>query len=78
MERQDGINYPENPFGGIPRALPFWSTKGGEDGNVISGAGGVMTNAVDMASLPIGVHTEFRRNNLRQATWLGTLLLEGH
>ncbi|KAG6844992.1 hypothetical protein H0H87_001935 [Tephrocybe sp. NHM501043] len=32
MTRQ-GINFSENAFVGTPRALPFWSTRGGEDGN---------------------------------------------
>jgi CubicO group peptidase (beta-lactamase class C family) len=33
MTRQ-GIRFSENPFGnGTVRALPFWSTIGGEDGN---------------------------------------------
>ena len=56
----------ENPLGnGTVRALPFWSTIGGEDGNskpavpermscthanaiVLSAAGGVISNAIDM------------------------------
>lgn len=32
MARQ-GINFSANPFDGIPRALPYWSKPGGEDGN---------------------------------------------
>ncbi|RDB29989.1 Gigasin-6 [Hypsizygus marmoreus] len=34
-----------DPFGGIPRAMPYWSVTGGEDGNVLSGAAGVISNA---------------------------------
>ncbi|KAF8063357.1 beta-lactamase/transpeptidase-like protein [Lyophyllum atratum] len=34
MVRQ-GANYSENPLGGTPKALPFWSTTGGEDGNML-------------------------------------------
>ncbi|GLB40046.1 putative beta-lactamase [Lyophyllum shimeji] len=49
MTRQ-GINYSANPFGGTPRALPFWSTTSGEDGNILSAPGGVISNAVDMAT----------------------------
>ncbi|KAG6915972.1 hypothetical protein DXG01_009061 [Tephrocybe rancida] len=48
MTRQ-GTNFSENSFGGTPRVLPFWSTRGGEDGNLLSGAGGIISNAVDMA-----------------------------
>ncbi|KAG6819427.1 hypothetical protein H0H93_011954, partial [Arthromyces matolae] len=49
------INYSESPFVGTPKPFPYWSTTGGEDGNnglrkVLSGAGGVITNAVDMAT----------------------------
>ncbi|KAF8884171.1 beta-lactamase/transpeptidase-like protein [Infundibulicybe gibba] len=41
-----------NPFGpGIPRPLPYFSQLGGEDGNAMSGAGGVISNAIDMAKL---------------------------
>ncbi|KDQ24632.1 hypothetical protein PLEOSDRAFT_1047810 [Pleurotus ostreatus PC15] len=35
---------------GIPRAIPFWAQVGGEDGHLDSGAGGVISNAVDMAA----------------------------
>ncbi|KAF9463775.1 beta-lactamase/transpeptidase-like protein [Collybia nuda] len=35
---------------GVVRAYPFWSTLGGEDGNVVSGPGGVISTAVDMAT----------------------------
>ncbi|KAF8884178.1 beta-lactamase/transpeptidase-like protein [Infundibulicybe gibba] len=39
-----------NPIGsGIPRPLPYFSQAGGEDGNALSGAGGVISNAIDMA-----------------------------
>ncbi|KAL0567548.1 hypothetical protein V5O48_014444 [Marasmius crinis-equi] len=37
------------PGTGIPRQLPFWYKEGGEDGNFMSGAGGVISNANDMA-----------------------------
>ncbi|KAF5371351.1 hypothetical protein D9615_009703 [Tricholomella constricta] len=43
---RQGINYTEDPLGGTPRALPYWSTKGGEDGNC---PGGIISNAVDMS-----------------------------
>lgn len=47
---KQGVNVSENPLGnGTVRALPFWSTIGGEDGNIMSGAGGVISSAVDMA-----------------------------
>ncbi|RDB29884.1 Gigasin-6 [Hypsizygus marmoreus] len=45
-----GIDYFKDPLGGTPQALPYWSTKGGEDGNILSGAGGIISNAVDMAT----------------------------
>ncbi|RDB30019.1 hypothetical protein Hypma_013824 [Hypsizygus marmoreus] len=48
MARQ-GINFSDNPFGGIPRALPFWATAGNEDGNLVSGGAGIISNAVDLA-----------------------------
>ncbi|KAG5634599.1 hypothetical protein H0H81_001413 [Sphagnurus paluster] len=48
MARQD-INFTDPLGSGIPRALPFWSTQGGEDGNIMSGAGGIASNAVDLA-----------------------------
>ncbi|KAF8879112.1 beta-lactamase/transpeptidase-like protein [Infundibulicybe gibba] len=39
-----------NPLGpGIPRPLPYFSPTGGEDGNALSGPGGVISNAIDMA-----------------------------
>ncbi|KAF4597357.1 hypothetical protein EYR40_007809 [Pleurotus pulmonarius] len=44
-------NSSASPFDvGIPRAIPFWAQVGGEDGHFDSGAGGVISNAVDMAS----------------------------
>ncbi|KAF5391209.1 hypothetical protein D9757_003078 [Collybiopsis confluens] len=48
---RDKLNRTEEIFGrGIPRTIPFWSRKGGEDGNMISGAGGVISSARDMAT----------------------------
>ncbi|KAG7088847.1 hypothetical protein E1B28_012801 [Marasmius oreades] len=38
------------PGTGIPRQLSFWYEKGGEDGNFMSGAGGVISSANDMAT----------------------------
>ncbi|KAF8884177.1 beta-lactamase/transpeptidase-like protein [Infundibulicybe gibba] len=39
-----------NPLSpGIPRPLPYFAPTGGEDGNAHSGAGGVISNAIDMA-----------------------------
>ncbi|KAL0946326.1 hypothetical protein HGRIS_012565 [Hohenbuehelia grisea] len=35
---------------GIPHAIPYWSQFGGEDGNSVSGPGGIISNAVDMAT----------------------------
>ncbi|KAF8884175.1 beta-lactamase/transpeptidase-like protein [Infundibulicybe gibba] len=35
--------------GGIPRPLPYFSQNGGEDGNAISGPGGVISDVVDMS-----------------------------
>ncbi|KAF4596497.1 hypothetical protein EYR38_007884 [Pleurotus pulmonarius] len=44
-------NSSASPFDvGIPRAIPFWAQVGGEDGHYASGSGGVISNAVDMAS----------------------------
>lgn len=59
-------NFPASPFDvGIPRAIPFWAQIWGEDGDrgfpecfaliyykslVVSGAGGVISNAIDMVS----------------------------
>ncbi|KAG6810843.1 hypothetical protein H0H92_010108 [Tricholoma furcatifolium] len=67
------INYSSNPFTGTPKTFPFWTTYGGdgvngEDGNVMSGAGGVISNAVDMATFS---------DQYIQATWLQMLLGEG-
>ncbi|KAG5643819.1 hypothetical protein DXG03_009596 [Asterophora parasitica] len=44
------VNLTADPFGGTPRAIPFWFQKGGEDGNNLSGAGGIISNAVDLAT----------------------------
>ncbi|RDB26831.1 Gigasin-6 [Hypsizygus marmoreus] len=44
-----GFNVTENPFGGIPAAIPFW-WPADEDGNASSGPGGVISSAVDMAT----------------------------
>ncbi|KAJ8081130.1 hypothetical protein PM082_017972 [Marasmius tenuissimus] len=38
------------PGTGVPRQLPYWYDKGGEDGNFLAGAGGVISNAKDMAT----------------------------
>ncbi|KAG7088848.1 hypothetical protein E1B28_012802 [Marasmius oreades] len=38
------------PGTGTPRQLPFWYEKGGEDGNFMSGPGGVISSANDMAT----------------------------
>lgn len=50
MTRQ-GIKFSENPLGnGTVRALPFWSTIGGEDGNgkfVIPEKGGIHSRVCD-------------------------------
>ncbi|KAG5650787.1 hypothetical protein H0H81_011070 [Sphagnurus paluster] len=46
---RQGINYTDLLGSGTPRALPYWSTQGGEDGNILSGAGGIASNAVDLA-----------------------------
>ncbi|KAG6906760.1 hypothetical protein DXG01_012263 [Tephrocybe rancida] len=49
MARQ-GIDVYMDPFGGTPRAAQYWTAKtGGEDGSVLSGAGGVITCATDLA-----------------------------
>ncbi|KAF9463777.1 beta-lactamase/transpeptidase-like protein [Collybia nuda] len=46
-----GVNVSENPFGnGTVRYPPYWSTRGNEDGNPESGEGGIISNAVDMAT----------------------------
>ncbi|KAL0946348.1 hypothetical protein HGRIS_012583 [Hohenbuehelia grisea] len=47
---RQNMNRTKNPLdGGIPRGLPYWHTASIENGHVISGAGGVISNAVDMA-----------------------------
>ncbi|KAJ6588140.1 beta-lactamase/transpeptidase-like protein [Mycena capillaripes] len=47
---RDGVNQTEDIFGrGGVRVYPFWSPNEGVPGNVISGAGGVISNAKDMA-----------------------------
>ncbi|KAK1235671.1 hypothetical protein PQX77_001091 [Marasmius sp. AFHP31] len=38
------------PGTGVPRQLPYWYDKGGEDGNFLAAAGGVISNAKDMAT----------------------------
>ncbi|KAE9386331.1 beta-lactamase/transpeptidase-like protein [Gymnopus androsaceus JB14] len=49
---REGINISKNIFrSGTPRALPYWNMIGGEDGDVISGAGGVISSAKDMVLL---------------------------
>ncbi|KAJ4464091.1 beta-lactamase/transpeptidase-like protein [Lentinula edodes] len=48
---RDGVNKSEDVLGaGTTRAMPFWNYYGGEDGNIISGAGGVISSAKDMAT----------------------------
>ncbi|KAF8064271.1 beta-lactamase/transpeptidase-like protein [Lyophyllum atratum] len=47
---REGLDLYTDPFAGTPRAVQYWTaTTGGEDGSVLSGAGGVITSAVDMA-----------------------------
>ncbi|KAJ7914440.1 beta-lactamase/transpeptidase-like protein [Mycena leptocephala] len=47
---RDGVNKTEDVFGlGQVRAYPFWAPNEGVPGHVISGAGGVISNAKDMA-----------------------------
>ncbi|KAJ7448276.1 beta-lactamase/transpeptidase-like protein [Mycena galericulata] len=47
---RDKVNQTEDPFGqGIIRALPFWAPNKGETGDALSGAGGVISNANDLA-----------------------------
>ncbi|KAG6819429.1 hypothetical protein H0H93_011956 [Arthromyces matolae] len=41
------VNYTINPFVGTPKPFSFWAPTGGEDGNA---AGGVISNAIDMAT----------------------------
>ncbi|KAJ7781713.1 beta-lactamase/transpeptidase-like protein [Mycena maculata] len=46
-----GVNSWLNPFSvGKYKTFPFWSQNGGDDGNVISGAGGMITNVEDLAT----------------------------
>ncbi|KAJ7742566.1 beta-lactamase/transpeptidase-like protein [Mycena metata] len=48
---RDGVNQSEDVFGqGQVRAYPFWAPNEGKPGHVISGAGGVISNAKDMAT----------------------------
>ncbi|KAJ3933342.1 MAG: beta-lactamase/transpeptidase-like protein [Lentinula lateritia] len=48
---RDGVNKSEDVLGaGTPRAMPFWNYYGGDDGNIISGAGGVISSAKDVAT----------------------------
>jgi CubicO group peptidase (beta-lactamase class C family) len=48
MARQ-GIDVYSSPFAGTPRAVKYWTAMtGGDDGSVVAGAGGVITNAVDL------------------------------
>ncbi|KAJ6626811.1 beta-lactamase/transpeptidase-like protein [Mycena sp. CBHHK59/15] len=52
---RDKANQTEDPFAqGIPRAAPFWDRNPGTEGHAVSGAGGVISNAHDMA---IWLHT---------------------
>ncbi|KAL0953877.1 hypothetical protein HGRIS_005051 [Hohenbuehelia grisea] len=46
MDREDVVGLLDD---GPARAIPYWSQTGGEDGNVMSGAAGIISNAVDMA-----------------------------
>ncbi|KAF7353889.1 Beta-lactamase class penicillin binding protein [Mycena venus] len=47
---RDGVNQTEDPFGvGQARAYPFWAPNEGTPGHVLSGPGGVISNAKDMA-----------------------------
>jgi CubicO group peptidase (beta-lactamase class C family) len=49
MARQ-GLDVYSSPFAGSPRAVKYWTAQtGGDDGSVVAGAGGVITNAVDLA-----------------------------
>lgn len=50
MARKDWDLYTD-VFAGTPAASKWWSgTTGGEDGNVLAGSGGVISNAIDMAT----------------------------
>ncbi|KAF9070759.1 beta-lactamase/transpeptidase-like protein [Rhodocollybia butyracea] len=61
---RDQVNKTEDIFGmGIPRALPYWNP-GGEEGNIISGAGGVISSARDMMAAnasPLGKKSDNQR-----------------
>ncbi|KAJ7025417.1 beta-lactamase/transpeptidase-like protein [Mycena alexandri] len=47
---RDGVNQTEDVFGqGQVRAYPYWAPNEGKPGHVISGAGGLISNAKDMA-----------------------------
>ncbi|KAJ7243609.1 beta-lactamase/transpeptidase-like protein [Mycena haematopus] len=47
---RDGVNHTEDIFGlGQVRAYPFWAPNEGKTGHVLSGAGGLISNAKDMA-----------------------------
>ncbi|KAJ7766340.1 beta-lactamase/transpeptidase-like protein [Mycena maculata] len=47
---RDGVNQTKDVFGqGTVRALPFWAPNKGDPGHVLSGAGGVISNANDLA-----------------------------
>ncbi|KAG5643175.1 hypothetical protein DXG03_001379 [Asterophora parasitica] len=46
-----GWNLYKDVFAGEPAATKWWSgTTGGEDGNILSGSGGVISNAIDMTT----------------------------
>ncbi|KAG5633804.1 hypothetical protein H0H81_005188, partial [Sphagnurus paluster] len=48
---REGLDVYKDPFSGTPRATKYWtSMTGGEDGSVLAAAGGVITNAIDMAT----------------------------
>ncbi|KAG6908807.1 hypothetical protein DXG01_003254 [Tephrocybe rancida] len=51
MTRQNWDLYSGDVFAGTPAAAKWWSgTTGGEDGNVLAASGGVISNAVDIAT----------------------------
>ncbi|KAJ7178172.1 beta-lactamase/transpeptidase-like protein [Mycena filopes] len=48
---RDGVNETEDVFGqGRARAYPYWAPNDGNPGHLISGAGGLISNAKDMAT----------------------------
>ncbi|KAG5646096.1 hypothetical protein DXG03_004335 [Asterophora parasitica] len=48
---REGLDPYVDPFAGTPRAVRYWASPiNGEDGNVLAGAGGVITSAKDMAT----------------------------